>query len=50
MLTFKLILKLAKDTISKSSIVFKVFLEKVFKPFLYHQIFNFKVTFMLVSL
>ena len=42
--------KLAKDAISKSSIIFIVFLKKILKFFPYHQIFVLKITFLLISL
>lgn len=42
--------KLAKDAISKNPIVFKVFLEKIFKLSLYHRISRIETTFMLMSL
>ena len=41
---------LAKNAISKSPIVSKVFLNKVLKLFLYHSIFSFKVMFLLMPL
>ena len=42
--------KLIKDSISKSLIVFKVFLEKILEFFLRYQIFGFKATFLLMLL
>ena len=42
--------KLAKDAITKSSIIFKILLKKVFKFFLCYQIFGFKVMYILMSL
>ena len=42
--------KLAKDTVSKSPIISKVCLEKIFEFFLCYQIFGLKATFLLVLL
>ena len=42
--------KLAKNIINKSLIVFKIFLKKVLKLLLYHQILSFKATFILMLL
>ena len=44
------IFELAKDVVSKNSIVFKVFLEEIFKLLLSHQILGFKTMFLLMSL
>ena len=40
--------KLAKNPISKSSIISKVFLEKIVEFLLYYQIFGLKATFLLI--
>ena len=42
--------KLAKDAISKNSIVFKVFFKKFIKLFVCHWIFGFEVAFLLILL
>ena len=42
--------KLAKDAVSKSTIIFKVFLRKFLEFFLYHQIFGLKTMFLLILL
>ena len=42
--------KFAKNALSKNPIIFKVFLEKILKFFLYYWIFALKVTFLLVLL
>ena len=42
--------ELAKDAISKNSIISKVFLEKIFKFLLRHWILSFEATFLLVPL
>ena len=42
--------KLAKNAVSKSPIVFKVFLEKILEFFLCHQIFDVKTTLLLMLL
>ena len=44
------ILKLVKDAISKNLFIFKVFLKKVFKFFLCHQILGFKTRFFVMLL
>ena len=46
----KNILKLAKDAVSKSLIIFKVCLEKILKFFLRHQILDLRAILLLVSL
>ena len=50
LLILKNTFELAKNTISKSLIVFKVFLEKYLKLFSCYSIFGFKVTFLLMLL
>lgn len=42
--------KLAKDTISKNLIISQVFLEKIFELSLYHWVFGFKATFIVILL
>ena len=43
-------LELAKDIISKNSIIFKIFSEQVFELFLYYQILSIRTTFLLMPL
>ena len=42
--------ELAKNTVSKNPIIFKVLLEKILEFLLRHRIFGLKTTFLLVSL
>ena len=46
----KNVFELAKNAISKSLIIFKIFLKKIFEFLLYHQIFNFKAMLLLMLL
>ena len=50
MLILKDTFELAKNAISKYSIIFKVLLEKILEFFLRHQIFGFRTTVLLVLL
>ena len=42
--------ELAKNVVSKNSIIFKIFLKKIFKFFPYHWIFGFRIVFLLILL
>lgn len=47
---WEIYLELTKNVISKSLFDFNIFLGEVLKFFLYHQFFNFKITFLLTPL